>query len=162
LLAQLHDALAALPSLYDLPPGPDGPPGRQLIHGDFNASNVLWTEHAQVVIDFEDACYATCEYEVGNTIYMTFFDYRHHPGQFRDTQFVSGFLAGYTALRDLDKPMVRMAVDQRVARLASWLTHPSQAPLVIKTSSAAWKQELNHFVLSYQSGQYEALGASIA
>jgi Ser/Thr protein kinase RdoA (MazF antagonist) len=162
LLAQLHTVLAGLDKQYDLPARQHtSDSARQLIHGDFNPTNVLSTNSSSVVIDFEDACYSTYEYELANSIYMTMFDYRHHPIQFRDSEFINGFLSGYTSHKEIDRQGVRAGMDERVAMLQRWLSEPDSAPLSIASSPESWKQELANFVLSYTEGAFRAVVNSI-
>lgn len=158
LLVQLHTVLAGLDKQYALPARQHtSDSARQLIHGDFNPSNVLSTSCSCVVIDFEDACYSTYEYELANSIYMKMFDYRHHPMQFRDSEFIHGFLSGYTSVKEIDRQGVRAGVDERVSMLQGWLNKPDSAPLSIASSPESWKQELGDFVLSYTEGAFKAV-----
>ena len=157
LLAQLHTVLAGLDNQYDLPVRQNTSAARHLIHGDFNSTNVLTTDSSSVIIDFEDACYSTYEYELANSIYMTMFDYRHNPSQFRDSGFISGFLSGYTSHSEIDRLGILSCMDERVSMLQQWLTEPDSAPLSIASSSESWKQELTNFVLSYLEGAFKSV-----
>lgn len=158
LLAQLHTVLAGLENQYNLPVSQNKSSGkRYLIHGDFNPTNVLTTNTSSTIIDFEDACYSTYEYELANSIYMIMFDYRHNPIQFRDSGFISGFLGGYTDSREIDLQGIRTCMDERVSMLQQWLTEPSSAPLSIASSSESWKQELTNFVMSYLGGAFKSI-----
>ena len=102
LLGELHEAMRALSSTYELPTMASVPKPDNLIHGDFSPSNVLCANQASLVIDFENSCYSSYEYEIANTIYMTTFDYRHKISQFEESGFVEGFLSGYRRHRNPD------------------------------------------------------------
>lgn len=85
------------------------------------------------------------------------FDYRHNPIQFRDSEFISGFLGGYTSHKEIGRQGVRAGMDERVSMLQRWLSQPDSAPLSIASSPESWKQELSDFVLSYTEGAFRAV-----
>ncbi len=160
-LATLHTAFAKLSNHYDLPVMENFSVKNQLIHGDFNPTNVLATDHSLVVVDFENACYSNYEYEIANSIYMTLFDKRHDLAELIDSEFVGGFLAGYTREKPLDLVRVREAIDERVSMLQLWLKDLASAPLVIANSPESWRKQLEEFVASYADGTFKDVVASV-
>lgn len=155
LLAELHIALSELSCLYDLNVMENRLETKQLIHGDFNPTNVLFSNCSFIIIDFENSCYASFEYELANTIYMVLFDARNDPGGLLESGFIKGFLAGYTRDRRIDFETVRSEVDRRVSKLEGWLNDLASAPLSISASPESWKNELEDFIHAYQKGKYE-------
>ena len=160
-LATLHTELAKLTTLYDLPARVPSDGDRQLIHGDFNPTNVLVTADTFVVIDFESACYASHEYELANTIYMVMFDLRHDVAKLVDSHFVEGFLTGYTSRRSADLRRLRNSIDHRIDMLLEWLNDLTTAPLSIAASPESWRLELRDFVDAFKDGRFDAVIASI-
>lgn len=154
LLATLHTVLSELKLPYEFP-AMSGAVGEQLIHGDFNCSNVLVDSNSYAIIDFEDVCYSTYEFELANSLYMALFDARSSVKQFDDSAFIKRFLEGYTQSRSLNLEKVRSYVDLRVWKLAAWLQEPSIAPIAIASSSDGWKQELSEFVQAYDRGEFD-------
>ena len=162
LLAKLHTALSELNGSYDLPEMHNSSGEKQLIHGDFNRTNVITRQGSFRIIDFENACYSTCEYELANSIYMTLFDARHKPVALLDSRFINGFLEGYTRDKCVDLEAVRSEIDRRVSILGGWIDDLSSAPLSISSASASWKIELNDFFHEYQGGAYEEILSDIS
>ena len=142
------------PLLYELPVMENVPKPDKLIHGDFNPTNVICTSQDSVVIDFENACYSSHEYEIANTIYMTVFDCRHRISQFQESEFVEGFVCGYKRNGQPDLPAIRALVGERVSMLKNWLDDPASAPLSVASSSSDWKQELRDFITSFEQGKF--------
>ena len=154
LLATLHTVLSELKLPYDFPVM-SGAVGEQLIHGDFNSSNVLVNSNSFAIIDFEDACYSTYEFELANSIYMALFDARSNVRQFDASEFIQRFLEAYTQSRVVNLEKVRAYVDLRVWKLTAWLLEPKIAPIAIASSSDSWKRELKEFVRAYESGEFD-------
>ena len=161
LLAELHTALSELSCWYDLIVMENRTETSHLLHGDFNPSNVLSSDGSIIIIDFENVCYSSYEYELANTIYMVLFDARHDPGGFMDSGFIKSFLAGYTRDRSVDFETVRSEVDRRVSKLIGWLDDLTSAPLSISSSPESWKNELESFIQAYRKGTYESVLAVI-
>ena len=153
LLGRLHHGLAKLPGTYDLPHMASA---NTLIHGDFNVSNVLQAADMWIVIDFENMCYGTREYELANALYMQLFDHRGAMDELLDSGFAAGFLVGYAQDNRFDPAAVRLAMAHRVSMLAGWLRAPATAPLAISTSPESWKNELRSFVRDFESGRFDA------
>lgn len=162
LLAELHTALSELNCPYDLPTLQNTLENKQLIHGDFNRTNVLARDESLVIIDFENACFSTYEYELANAIYMAVFDARHNPAVILDTGFIDGFLVGYTRKRSVDLDTVRLEVDRRVSMLKGWIDDSASAPLSVSTSTDSWKKELNDFINAYENGNFASVLAGIS
>ena len=154
LLATLHTVLSELKQPYEFP-ALSGAVGEQLIHGDFNCSNVLVDSNSFAIIDFEDACYSTYEFELANSIYLALFDARSSVKQFDDSAFIQRFLEGYTRSRTVNLDKIRSYVDLRVWKLAAWLQEPASAPIAIASSSDSWKRELSEFVRVYDKGEFD-------
>ncbi len=152
-LAKLHTALSEQITRYDFPVMNDAV-GDQLIHGDFNSSNILVNGNIFSVIDFEDACYSSYEFELANTIYMALFDSRNNVKMFDDSGFIRHFLEGYTEANTVDLEKLRPFIDLRVKKLKSWISDPEIAPIAISSSTESWKQELTKFVFAYEKGTF--------
>ena len=157
LLAEFHTVLSELSCRYDLYVMENRLKKDQLIHGDFNPTNVLSSDASHTVIDFENACYSSYEYELANSIYMVLFDTRHNPAGLLDSGIIDGFLTGYTQDRRVNFAVVRSEVDRRVSMLKGWLNDPASAPLSISASPEGWKRELENFVQAYRRGMYESI-----
>lgn len=166
-LAGLHDALGRLPA-FAIPPvaalaagtgsGPAAAAaaGRQLLHGDFNALNVIVTPAGPRLIDFDDCGYGPVAFDVANALYMVLFDASVGDRPKLYATFRPGFLAGYrqAAGRPLDDGEVDGFIDARVAALGRWLDDLPNAPIGIRTSSPEWLQTLRAFVAGYRSGHW--------
>jgi Ser/Thr protein kinase RdoA (MazF antagonist) len=161
-LANLHGALSSLKISYNLPVMHGAPMEPQLIHGDFNSSNILVNEKNMTLIDFEDACYSSYEYELANSIYMTLFGLRHNHAMLVDTGYIENFLLGYMQQRKVDLKIVRLKIDERVATLNDWVEDKALAPFAIATSTDEWKNELKNFIKAYNNGLFEQSLAEIS
>ena len=155
LLADLHTSLGALDEHYDLPVMQEFPGADQLIHGDFGSGNVLRHADSFVVIDFENACYSTYEYELANSIYMVLFANRHALSELAKMDYAHGLMAGYCRHRSIDRSEVSAGIHTRIRLLSGWVRDPATAPLAIATSTQEWKAELAQFIQSYESGRFD-------
>lgn len=162
-LAQLHAALAEFPTAERRPetPRPSLPPvpalrrgapermlGDQLIHGDFGPSNLISTEDGLRIIDFDDCGRGTIEFELGNTLYMTWFDAWNADDHDRYERFRKPFREAYrrAATIPVHDPLVAVAATTRLDALDRWLADPADAPIGIRTASRAWRAKLRAFV----------------
>ena len=128
----------------------------QLLHGDFNALNVIVTPAGPRLIDFDDCGYGPVAFDVANALYMVLFDASVGDRPKLYATFRPGFLAGYrqAAGRPLDDGEVDGFIDARVAALGRWLDDLPNAPIGIRTSSPEWLQTLRAFVAGYRSGHW--------
>jgi len=120
---------------------PLNPASHQLLHGDFNSSNVRLTSTGVWVFDFDDAGLGPVEFDIANALYMVLLDSSTNDGSTAsyDT-FRGAFVAGYarTADRSVDDSFLNSLIDMRVRALDYWITHPGDAPIGIRTSSVEW------------------------
>jgi Ser/Thr protein kinase RdoA (MazF antagonist) len=156
LLAQLHAALASLHPRFDLPVMSQFSNATRLIHGDFNFGNVLKTADGFLVLDFENACYSTYEFDVANCLYMALFDHRNSVQELLETELAPGLMAGYARHATLSLSDVRESVSHRVSMLTGWLEGSDETPLSVSNSSSEWKGTLNAFVEAYGAGHFDA------
>jgi Ser/Thr protein kinase RdoA (MazF antagonist) len=158
-LAELHASLRGL-SNRDLPRvaplqttgdtgafaslGPD-----QLLHGDFNSTNILLTGAGPRILDFDACGYGPFEFDVANTLYMVLFDSLTGGAVglvYED--FRSAFLEGYSSKaghRPQDSTLDSL-IDTRVRALERWVANPAKAPVGVRMSGDAWLEVLRRFV----------------
>jgi len=120
----------------------------QLLHGDFNASNLILTATGIRIFDFDDCGYGPVEFDVANSIYMAGFDSWTKEGSMTAfAVFRSAFVSGYSrsADRTLDDAIIDSLIDVRVMALQRWAANPSTAPTGIRNSSAEWIETLERF-----------------
>lgn len=153
-LARLHHALArlratALPRAAALravhaAPGPTD----QLLHGDFNATNLRLTDSGVKVFDFDDCGYGPPLFDVVNSLYMVLFDDFSGDGENQFEPFAEAFLSGYerTSGVEVDHAELDAFIELRVAALERWLDDPAQAPIGIRTATTQWRSTLRQFV----------------
>ena len=154
-LAELHACMREL-SHFDLPRvaalesagtaeiGPD-----QLLHGDFNNSNIVLTDDGPRIFDFDDSGYGPVEFDVANALYMVLFDSRTGDGAGPSYgEFRTAFLQGYSDQSGHRPPDSKLhsLIDIRVRALEGWIADPSEAPVGIRTSDADWLDVLRRFV----------------
>jgi Ser/Thr protein kinase RdoA (MazF antagonist) len=159
-LAQLHAAMRRLPQT-NLPVvgalraagwecAADDPP--QLLHGDFNASNLRECAGHIRVFDFDDCGYGPTVFDVANALFMVLFDAT--VGGRVDTYetFASEFVAAYdeAAGYALRGDALKAHIDGRVATLKMWLDNDDLAPAGIRNASPAWRGVLRGFVSDYR------------
>jgi Ser/Thr protein kinase RdoA (MazF antagonist) len=159
-LAELHACLKEL-SRFDLPRvaaletadtaeiAPD-----QLLHGDFNNSNIVLTDDGPRIFDFDDSGYGPVEFDVANTLYMVLFDSRTGDGAGPSYgEFRTAFLQGYSDQSGYRPPdsTLDSLIDIRVHALESWIADPAEGPIGIRTSDAAWLEVLRRFVDDWKS-----------
>jgi Ser/Thr protein kinase RdoA (MazF antagonist) len=131
----------------------------QLLHGDFNASNLLLTDAGFRIFDFDDCGYGPIEFDVANAIYMVGFDSWAKSGSMATFQaFRSAFVAGYSRSSDraLDDTSIDSLIESRVMALGRWAANPSAAPIGIRNASAEWIETLERFVQEWFSEGGEA------
>jgi Ser/Thr protein kinase RdoA (MazF antagonist) len=131
----------------------------QLLHGDFNASNLILTDAGIRIFDFDDCGYGPIEFDVANAIYMVGFDLwakEHSMANLR--AFRSAFVTGYSRSSDrtLEDAIIDSLIDARVMALRRWAANPSVAPMGIRNASAEWIETLERFVQQWFSGNGEA------
>ena len=158
-LASLHQTMSELPKL-DLPAvaslrvgqanTPYGP--WQLLHGDFNSTNLRLVDGDLYAFDFDDCGYGPVELDVANSLYMVLFD------SLVDTEaevnykaFHHSFLEGYRngVHKDIPIETVEHFINHRVDALRYWLDNLSEAPIGIQTSGPEWLATLRRFVDSW-------------
>ena len=153
-LATLHRSLASL-SDTDLPPVAAlvaNPNDRlrdgQIIHGDFAAANLILTPSGLRVIDFDECGWGSIEFELGNSLYLELFDAWRAGSLDRYHRFRSSFVDAYreAAAAEVDEDLVDEAIRVRASALARWLSTPADAPVGIRTASAAWRKRLHSFI----------------
>jgi Ser/Thr protein kinase RdoA (MazF antagonist) len=158
-LAVLHESMRRV-GPKDLPlvaplravPFDDAGP-TQLVHGDFNASNLRQCDGAVRVFDFDDCGYAPCLFDVANALYMVLFDTMTSTTLSYYRSFDEAFVSGYSATCGcvLDRQALDEFIDLRVAALGSWLDDPATAPIGIRTANPGWHATLRSFVDRYHA-----------
>jgi Ser/Thr protein kinase RdoA (MazF antagonist) len=131
----------------------------QLLHGDFNTSNLVLTDSGIRIFDFDDCGYGPIEFDVANSIYMAGFDSWAKDGSMATFEtFRTAFVAGYARLSDrsLDDALIDLLIEMRVVSLGRWAANPSTAPIGIRNSPAAWIETLDRFVREWFSQDGEA------
>jgi Ser/Thr protein kinase RdoA (MazF antagonist) len=159
-LAQLHEAMRRLP-LTNLPVvgalrvagwerTADDP--RQLLHGDFNASNLRECDGQMRVFDFDDCGYGPIVFDVANALYMVLFDATIGGRVETYETFAGEFVAAYdeAAGHALRGDVLKAHIDGRVATLKMWLDNDDLAPAGIRNASPAWRGVLRGFVSGYR------------
>ncbi len=162
-LAGLHRSMRELPAV-DLPRVAalrsdaghrwDYAESDQLLHGDFNTSNLILTGAGIRIFDFDDCGYGPVEFDVANSIYMVLFDSWTKEGSMTTFRvFRSAFVGGYSrsADRTLDDAIIDSLIDVRVMALQRWAANPSEAPIGIRNSPAEWIETLGRFVREWFS-----------
>jgi Ser/Thr protein kinase RdoA (MazF antagonist) len=159
-LAQLHRSMARLPPT-GLPVvsalrsvSIDTAEPLQVLHGDFNSTNLRQHDGVVRVFDLDDCGYGPPVFDVANASYMVLFDATVHdtPDVYRAfrARFVSAYCdaAGHT----VDDGLVDHYVDLRFAALSGWLDDLDSAPVGIRTASPAWRATLRSVVAAYRGG----------
>ena len=120
----------------------------QLIHGDFSAANVLFTDDGVKVFDYDDCGRGPVEFEIGNTLYMALFDAVMDDDIGRSERFRRWFVEAYetAAGRSLDADALDHAIGLRKAALGRWLDDPELAPIGIRLATAEWRRQLRAFI----------------
>ena len=161
-LAGLHVAMSQLPET-SLPlvaalravPAAEVPAAvdRQLLHGDFGASNLRQTDRGIRIFDLEYCGYGPPAFDVANALYMVLFDSATRGSAETYGTFRPSFLDGYasTTGRRLAEESLNHFIDLRVRALGSWLHDLASAPIGIRTASPAWRATLQTFVSNYES-----------
>jgi len=132
----------------------------QLLHGDFNTSNLILTGAGIRIFDFDDCGYGPIEFDVANSIYMAGFDSWAKGGSMATFRaFRSAFVGGYSRCSDraLRYAIVDSLIDTRVMALKRWAANPSAAPIGIRDSSAEWLEALERFARERFSEDRETL-----
>ncbi len=123
---------------------------RQLLHGDFSAANLVFSDRQVRVLDFDDCGYGPIEFEVGNTLYMMLFDCAMASDMGRYEHFRTWFVDEYRSASGqhiLDE-VVEKSIGLRIEALGRWIDQPECAPIGIRTATPAWRQSLREFVRS--------------
>jgi Ser/Thr protein kinase RdoA (MazF antagonist) len=125
----------------------------QLLHGDFNASNLRRADGVLRIFDFDDCGYGPPHFDVANALYMVLFDDMTGDSTSNYRTFTEAFLTGYSEAsgRPIEPDEVQRFIDLRVAALESWLDNPVTAPTGIRTAPAKWHTALRSFIESYRS-----------
>jgi len=161
-LAQLHVSMRQLPAttlpvVHALRTAPaHGAPAaapHQLLHGDFNASNLRQAGGVLRVFDLDDCGYGPPAFDVANALYMVLFDAVTHGSIETYERFRRSFVDGYAGASGLLLPETTLDrfIDLRVRALGSWLDDLGNAPIGIRTASQAWQATLRSFVAGHRS-----------
>ncbi len=155
-LARLHQVLrdappTDLPAVAALRIGSNSKldPSWQLLHGDFNATNMRLVAGKLFVFDFDECGYGPIEYDLANCLYMVLFDTMVNPKtdvnyeSFRDP-----LLEGYAEIVGRPVPLktVEAFINHRVGALGYWLDNLTEAPIGIQTSGSDRLATLRRFV----------------
>lgn len=157
-LAALHRSLRSI-GRTDLPPAAAlrvvgiGGGSRQLLHGDFSASNLRERDGMLRVFDFDDCGYGPSAFDVANALYMVRFDDMTGTAPTFYRAFAAAFLAGYEAISGdaCDEDELAYLIRRRVAALDAWLDDPPSAPAGIRTASPEWHRTLRTFVTQHRA-----------
>jgi Ser/Thr protein kinase RdoA (MazF antagonist) len=164
-LARLHTSMSRLPvtplplvaALRTAPPGAISTPGEhQLLHGDFNASNLRKANGGLRIFDLDDCGCGPPAFDVANALYMVLFDAVVHTIPETYATFRESFVSGYidTAPRLFDADVLDDLIDRRVASLEAWLDDLDHAPTGIRIASPEWHATLRAFADEYnRTGQ---------
>jgi Ser/Thr protein kinase RdoA (MazF antagonist) len=126
----------------------------QLLHGDFNTSNLILTGAGLRIFDFDDCGYGPIEFDVANSIFMAGFDSWVKDGSMATFRtFRSAFVVGYSRScdRSLEDASIESLIDTRVMALKRWAANPLAAPIGIRNSPAEWIETLERFVQEWFS-----------
>lgn len=160
-LSQLHSSMSRLPPT-PLPlvaalrtVSADGIPAagdHQLLHGDFNASNLREASGVVRIFDLDDCGYGPPAFDVSNALYMVLFDAFAQGTVETYRTFRRSFLAGYGGASgsSLPEESLDRFIDLRVQALRAWLDDLDSAPIGIRTASRSWQETLRSFVAGYR------------
>jgi Ser/Thr protein kinase RdoA (MazF antagonist) len=160
-LSHLHSAMnrvpaSALPLVAALRIGsPGGIPvagAQQLLHGDFNASNLRQAGGVVRIFDLDDCGYGPPAFDVANALYLVLFDAFARGTMETYETFRPSFLAGYGGASGSSFPEESLDrfIDLRVHALGAWLDDLGHAPIGIRTASRSWQGTLRSFVAGYR------------
>ena len=161
-LAALHLALRELaPSvLPTIATAPTTPPSSrwkftgspQLLHGDFISANLLSSDGALRIVDFDDCGSGHIEFEVANALYSVMFDAEVAGDATTYRSFRRAFVSGYfdSARIEFAEGLIDELIDQRIETLRGWLAEPISAPIGIRNASTEWLDMLAGFVAGHQ------------
>lgn len=124
----------------------------QLLHGDFNVSNLRQEDDVVRIFDLDDCGYGPPEFDVANALYMVHFDAVTSGAEETYQTFRGSFVDGYVGAsgRPLTDETLDRFIDLRVRALGSWLDDLSNAPIGIRTASPAWLATLRSFVVGHR------------
>ncbi len=160
-LSNLHESMSQLPA-FPLPvvsalrsvPVDEaiGGGAHQLLHGDFNASNLRLAGGVVRIFDLDDCGYGPPVFDVANALYMVLFDAVTQGTAETYETFRRSFVAGYVGASgpSLPEDSLDRFIDLRVRALGSWLDDLDNAPIGIRNASHAWQATLRSFVAGYQ------------
>jgi Ser/Thr protein kinase RdoA (MazF antagonist) len=160
-LSRLHVAMSQLPAT-SLPVvhalrtiSADGAPAagaQQLLHGDFNASNLREMGGVVRIFDLDDCGYGPPAFDVANALYMVLFDASVHGTPETYETFRRSFMEGYLSFPGPRLPQGALDhfIDLRVQALDCWLDDLDNAPIGIRSASATWQATLRSFVSAYR------------
>ena len=157
-LSELHSSMSrlapvSLPLVAALRTAPRdaitaGARPHQLLHGDFNASNLRESDGMVRIFDFDDCGYGPTEFDVANALYMVLFDAVTQGDTQTYAVFRPSFLAGYVSSSgvSLEDELLDRFLELRVEALRAWLDDLDNAPIGIRTASPSWHEVLRSFV----------------
>lgn len=158
-LAKLHESLSRFPKL-NIPfiaalrapkrrAAAESRSALQLLHGDFNNTNIVQVGHEILIFDFDDCGYGPVELDVAIALYVVLFDSMTGgvSAEVYD-RFRTAFLDGYSdrSGRQIKDETIDYWIDVRVSALGHWLANPHEAPVGIRTSDQEWRGVLRRFV----------------
>lgn len=159
--SQLHGSMSRVPAttlpvvaaLRTVAAGQASGGAHQLLHGDFNASNLRMAGAAVKIFDLDDCGYGPPAFDVANALYMVLFDATIDGDPTVYETFRPAFVDGYVGGTGSALPMriVDQFIDLRVQALGSWLDDLDNAPVGIRTASTEWQATLLSFVADYRS-----------
>lgn len=125
---------------------------QQLLHGDFNASNLRQADGVMKIFDLDDCGYGPPAFDVANALYMVLFDSVTQGTAKSYETFRRSFVAGYDSTSDPSLPETSLdyLLDLRVRALGLWLDDLDHAPIGIRTAPPAWQATLRSFVAAYR------------
>jgi len=123
----------------------------QLLHGDFATSNLVRTSDGICIFDFDDCGYGPVEFDIANSLYMVLFDSWVSDKLSQYREFRAGFIGGYerSTHRHIDPATVDALMDVRVTAMRRWISHPTEAPIGIRTSPPDWIDTLSRFAQAW-------------
>jgi len=129
---------------------------QQLLHGDFNASNLRQADGVVRIFDLDDCGYGPPSFDVANALYMVLFDSVTRGTAETYENFRPSFLAGYASASGppLLEPSLDYLLDLRVRALGTWLDDLDTAPIGIRSATPAWRATLRSFVEAYRPVTY--------
>jgi Ser/Thr protein kinase RdoA (MazF antagonist) len=144
--------LPLVAALRTVSPGVPPTGAHQLLHGDFNASNLRESAGTVRIFDFDDCGYGPPAFDVANALYMVLFDAFTNGRMTSYREFRRSFVAAYVGSSGsfLEEELLDGFIDLRVRALEAWLDDLDNAPIGIRTASPSWHATLRSFVTEHR------------